>query len=96
MTPPRLKHVQQTFSHACLQNITEVGVLPVSQILKGVDHAVVGSFSDTGGGQLVASLVLAAEVPAEEDEDDDEEGVAAEVGGEGGVVRGSFPGLLVG
>lgn len=98
VTPPQLETYPADHSKAHkgagLQNITEVGVLLVSQILKGVNHAIVSSFTDTGGGHLVASLVLAAEVPAEEDEDEDEGGVAAEVGGESSVVLGGFPGLL--
>lgn len=98
VTPPQLKtypanHLK-AHKGACLQNITEVGVFLVSQILKGVNHAVISSFSDTSSGHLVTSLVLAAEVPAEVDEDEDEGGVAAEMGGKSSVVCGSFSGLL--
>lgn len=55
-----------------------------------MDHVLVVGLGDARGGQGIALLVLADEVPAEVDDDEDEEAVAAQVRGEGRVVRGGL------
>lgn len=72
-------------------DISEIRVLPISEIIKSMGHVLIVGLADSCCSQVILLLVLPQQPPAEEGDHEHKQGIAAEMHGEGDEVGWGIP-----